>query len=548
MPDTAAPTAVPQRDRVVVVGVAGALVCQAILLGTVAFSNRDMLNPDGVSYIQLGYHYLKGEFGPAVSGYWGPLLTWSMVPLLAVGSDPLIAARIVMALSAVLFLLGSVSVFRALQLKADEIVVGAWIVALASVEWSVGITPDLLLCGLLCFAISRLLSHRWSGSRRIQLTAGLLFGAAYLAKAVALPGAVGVTLAIGVLWVLTDPARWRSVSQGALVTLVGLLIVAGPWIVVLSSKYRRFVFSTSGPVAHAISGPADVDRSPGIKTFHTPEPGRRAAWEDPPTLRYVYWSPFESREYFKYQIGLIYHNGRTVADFLSGFDFLHLGLVAALCGLLIHTPWRDNIARERWRWAALPIACLSASYLPTYAGALGDQRYYYGTYPFLIAASLGLVTSLTRNSRMDTNVPRIVGIGVVALSFLQVPILTAVKAAKGFDVSPTTNSRDLAMKLRALGRDGGIAARCQGEVPVSSEVPPEFVAFFMNQVYHGCEPNPSVTSVKHSGAKLILVGRGQPLGDELARDPGFQDLDSLLFESHEDAARFPWRVFEMRTP
>jgi hypothetical protein len=104
------------------------------------------------------------------------------------------------------------------------------------------------------------------------------------------------------------------------------------------------------------------------------------------------------------------------------------------------------------------------------------------------------------------------------------------------------------MKLRALGRDGGIAARCQGEVPVSSEVPPEFVAFFMNQVYHGCEPNPSVTSVKHSGAKLILVGRGQPLGDELARDPGFQDLDSLLFESHEDAARFPWRVFEMRTP
>jgi hypothetical protein len=104
------------------------------------------------------------------------------------------------------------------------------------------------------------------------------------------------------------------------------------------------------------------------------------------------------------------------------------------------------------------------------------------------------------------------------------------------------------MKLGALGRDGGIAARYQGKVPVSSEVPPEFVAFFMNQVYQGCEPNPSVTSVNISGAKLILVGRGQPLGDELAKEPGSQDLDSLLFKSREDAARFPMGVFDMRTP
>jgi hypothetical protein len=532
---------IPGRDRLVAAGVASAIACQTLLLLLVGRTNRYMLNPDAVSYILLGYHYVKGEFRLAVSGYWGPLLSWLMVPLLSLGQDPLVAARIVMGLSALLFLLGCLTLFRSLQIQGAGLVVGAWLVAIASVPWSVAnITPDLLMSGLLCFAIRRLMSSRWVESRAIQFIAGLLFGAAYLAKAVALPIAVALILAIGSFWVLKEPARLRIVLRSALITGIGLLLVAGPWIVVLSAKYGTFVFSTSGKVAHAIVGPHDIERSPGNKAFHTPEAGRLIATEDPTSLPYAYWSPFESREYFKHQVGVIYHNGRKMSDFLAGFDFFHFGLVAVLWGLLVRPPWRDNLTRDPWRWAVVIIACMSVFYLPVYAG---DERYYYGAYPFLVASSLGTVVSLTSTIRGRINVPRLVGFSLVTLSFVQTPVLNVANALTSVDDKYVRLSSDLATKVHALGRDGSFVSvgTCLGDVP------PMFVALFLNQVYHGCEISPTLMNVKGSGAKLILVVRSLPLIDELERDPQFEDLDSILFKTSEVAAQFPVKVFQMQT-
>jgi hypothetical protein len=54
------------------------------------------------------------------------------------------------------------------------------------------VTPDLLVSGLLGFGVSLLISTTWVESRRIQFFTGMLLGAAYLAKAVALP--VGIAL------------------------------------------------------------------------------------------------------------------------------------------------------------------------------------------------------------------------------------------------------------------------------------------------------------------------------------------------------------------
>src|SRR5215471_9034673 len=95
----------PQTNhRLVPVGVAGALACQIFLLVMIGRNNRFWINPDGLSYLLLAYHYVKGQFGLAVSGSWGPMISWMMVPALGLGFDPLIAARIVMGLSAFVFL------------------------------------------------------------------------------------------------------------------------------------------------------------------------------------------------------------------------------------------------------------------------------------------------------------------------------------------------------------------------------------------------------------------------------------------------------------
>jgi hypothetical protein len=117
--------------------------------------------------------------------------------------------------------------------------------------------------------------------------------------------------------------------------VAGFLIVAGPWIAALSYHYGRPVFSTIGPIQHAIVGPPDMPRDhPDHLHFYKPEPGRITTSEDPTNLPYNYWSPLESWAYARHQASLIYHNARTIINYLRGFDWLGLGLISAIFGIV----------------------------------------------------------------------------------------------------------------------------------------------------------------------------------------------------------------------
>jgi hypothetical protein len=81
----------------------------------------------------------------------------------------------------------------------------------------------------------------------------------------------------------------RQTIRATTIFVVGFLIVAGPWIGILSYKYKRLVFSTTGPITHAIVGPPDMLRDdPEHLHFYKPEPGRISTSEDPTYLPYKY--------------------------------------------------------------------------------------------------------------------------------------------------------------------------------------------------------------------------------------------------------------------
>ncbi len=392
------------------------MVCQVALLIIVGRLNRHMINPDGVAYLRIASYYASGQFELMVSGYWGPMISWLIAPLLSMVDNPLDAARIVMGFSAVIFLLGCVHLLRNLEFYSAGLVLGTWLAALASVAWSVQvITPDLLLSGLICFATGTMLSPRWTHSRRTQLTSGVLWGAAYLTKSVAFPMAFAVGIVIASLYVLGQFSSIKVVLRSLGITLLGFFLLAAPWIVLLSFKYQRLTFSTTARIAHAIVGPKNFEQSHPV-VFCAPEPGRIFSGEDPPDYLYqeMYWSPFENPAYAKHQLKLINFNAQAIIKTFSRFDWLQLGLCAALLGLLVHTPWRKNLQVERWRWAGGLIACVSVVYLPVYADA---DRYFYPAYPLLIAASIGMVIWLTRNDRGRFNVPRLLGLCLIVFSF-----------------------------------------------------------------------------------------------------------------------------------
>jgi len=284
------------------------------LLIWVGWQNQDGINPDGVSYTRIAHYYASGQFHLMISGYWSPMLSWIIAPSLGFVENPLSAAHIAMGFSAIVYFMGCMAIFRVMGIGSSAMLVALGIVVLFSIRWSVqNITPDLLMSGILCLAISRVMLPDWCDKLSVQFSSGLLFGAAYLAKAVALPLSFILISAAGLLWTIcqqTSPARaLRSVA----ITFLGVFVIAGPWILVLSFKYERPVFSTSGEINHALMAPDNAERThPTFRIFHLPEEGRVTSWEDPRVPSYPGWSPLETAKDMIHQLKVIKSNAKKI--------------------------------------------------------------------------------------------------------------------------------------------------------------------------------------------------------------------------------------------
>jgi hypothetical protein len=499
----------------------GFFIIQIVLLIWVGWVNQDWISTDAISYIRIAQNYASGQFNLAVSGYWGPMLSWIIVPLLGFMEEPLSAAQMAMGLSAIVYLMGCMAIFRVLGIGSSGMFVALGIVVFLSVRWAIqGITPDLLMSGILCLAISRIMHQDWCDKPSVQFSAGLLFGAAYLAKAPALPLSFILIMAAGLLWTICQQTSPTRALRSAAITFVGLMLIAGPWIVVLSFKYERLVFSTSAGISHAVLGPSDVERGhPTFKDFQIPEQGRMSSWEDPGSNSYAHWSPFENAANFRHQLGIIYWNANKIISILKGFDWLGIGLVSVIFGFLFHAPWRQNIRLDRWRWAAIFIGCLVVIFLPV---AGGEGRYYFSVYPFLLGGSLGYVGHLAKSRSDQGKILHIMALTLISLSFL-FPLVNG----SFFPKRPSYQAaKVLKEKLNDLNISGPIASTSRLKNIDS------YTAYLMKVPYHGrSEKSQTVEEVEASLAKIIIVDRGTSLDENLNKDRSFISLDEGIFDS-----------------
>jgi hypothetical protein len=522
---------------------AAALAFQMVLLFLAASQNQHLLNTDAVAYLRIASYYAKGPSHLMVSGYWGPLLSWLMAPLLALDVSPLIAARIVMGFSAVVFWSGCLAVFIRLRLPQIGTLLGAWIVAASSVFWSVEyISPDLLLAGLVNLAISTMVSHDWVTGRVRPALTGVLWALAYFAKAVAAPLTFLVSLGTATLWLITGTAPARDIARGLAIAWGVFILLISPWIIVLSSKYNGFTLSTSARIAHAIAGPRDVERyHPFGRMFHRPEPGRLTSWEDPSLMPYRYWSPLENTNYTAHQLNLIMRNLQTITRLLSDLDTLSLGSLALLGCLITPMPRRQRWVQDRWRWSIIPAICLVAIYLPVYVQST-DTRYFYVLYPFLWIAVVGVARWVT--SQVPRLWPWVLALSLVAVSFA---LPAAVRVAVALEGIPDPASQ-VAMALAEKLQGGQFRGPIAGSGLIAGGRTGLYLAFLMNEPWYGDEVSPTVASLKRSGARLFVIARRHPLTNQLRLEPVFKDLDGLLFSSREEAEQFPLEVFQLSVP
>ena len=376
--------------------------------------------------------------------------------------------------------------------------------------------------------------------------AGIILGTAYLAKHIALPlsGLVVVALAVINLY----RSSLRQTARAIAIFVAGFLLVAGPWVGLLSYKYGRPAFSTIGPIQHAIMGPPDMYRDhPDHRHFYKPEPGRITVLEDRTNLPYNYWSPLESGEYAVHQARLIWNNAHLILYFLRSFDWLGLGLISAIFGYLFFgTPWRKSLQEEPWRLSFIPIASVALIYLPVYAGGLYavDVRYWWVTFPFLIAASFGFTLHVSGAMSKHRAVQRALALALVTLSLI---IGNEGVFRQAFSLSESASSaysasKILANKLRAAGLIGSVAA--VGPLPVDGR----YVAYVLNvQSFGHLDKVDDLEEILSSGAALVIVPRGTTLAQQLREDRRFASADKQLFGCDE-ANENPLEVFLTRPP
>jgi hypothetical protein len=518
-----------------------------VMLPVVAWRNLEMLNPDAVAYLRIASYYVHGRTDLAISGYWGPLLSWGLAPLIAVGMEPLIAARIVMAISAIIFWLGCVAVYRIFPLPKAPRALGAWLAALAAIGWSVRfITPDLLASGLICFAIARTIrTQQWDGTKTwiAPALAGTLWGLAYLAKAIALPFALVFICGTTLLEYRLRSADTARMIRCLFLTLLTLALVAAPWVAVLSLKYHTLTFSTTARIAHAVAGPHDLTRQhPFAMQFHRPEAGRITSWEEPSLMPYRYWSPLENGAYALHQLQVIGKNFLTMINMMTRMNLLVPLLLVVLAFALSRSGERTSLASEPWFLALIPVLALAMVYAPFFLN-VEDQRYFYAAFPFLWVSGFGALNWLaSRFMGQGTQIKRIAqGLPVAAVGLPAMVFFVAALIGLPRFAPASRISRQLAIRLETAGIRGPIA----GSALMRGGRAGLYTAFLLDEPWYGDEAKPTAASFKRSGARLIIVRRDDPVTAQLDVEAAFHLLDDRLFGTAVEAAHFPLKVYEV---
>jgi hypothetical protein len=519
-------------------GTTAASLAQLLLLLLAGWVRRHALNPDGVAYLRIAGYYAHGQTDLALSGYWGPLLSWLMTPLLGAGLAPLPAARVVMALTAVFFLRSCLAIFRAFELPEWQRRLGAWLAVVLSVCWSVeNITPDLLAAGLIGYAVSFMIRPGWYERLSSALWAGVLWGLAFLAKAAAFPLAILVTAGMAVVWWCGGVRDGKKIGRGVLATLLGFALAAGPWVIVISGKYHHFTISRSAQLNHAMAGPAGMERFyPLDRGLQAPEAGRVTFWEDP-DLPYPDWSPLASAASALHQLQIILQNVPRVIFLLTCVCGLFPWLLLVFAANLIRPETRRTLIGQRWWWAWLPVIGLGAIYL---SGNLliSEQRYFYAAFPFLYVLCAGIFMGW----KPPGFVPGHLGCRTcaVVLVFL-LPTLARPTVWRPPASTAGGCAWTLAKKLSSSGIAGPVASGAQMHGGRAGM----YVAFHLDVPWYGDALQASPAEFAQSHARLVIVNRSLPVCAELSRDTNFTDLDSRLFASPDEAARFPLKAYQL---
>lgn len=231
-----------------------------------AWATRFAMNPDGVSYLDIGDAYWRGDWHNAINAYWSPLYSWILgffvkvvkpsiyweYPLVHFVNFLIYAAAVA---CFELFLSSFVSQQeehnRELQARLEMgLSPNLWfLLGYALFIWTslvmVGlqvISPDMLVLLFVCVDCALVVRIQRNASKRNFLVLGVALGSGYLAKSILFP--------VGSIFLATaafSVKKYRHALAGA----ATFLIMAAPFIGAISYRMHRLTFGESGRITYA---------------------------------------------------------------------------------------------------------------------------------------------------------------------------------------------------------------------------------------------------------------------------------------------------------
>jgi hypothetical protein len=356
--------------------------CVAIMLGALqAWALRHTLVADSMSYLDMAYALLRGNWRTAINGYWSPLYPgllcvglWLLKP--SAYWEFSVAHLVNLAIYAVTlacfqFFWSTLGDYRRREIAPASksefmclpdwswLAIGYTLFLWCSLKlitvWFV--TPDMCVAAAVLLASGLLLRIRMGrASWRTSVLLGLVLGLGYLAKAVMFPMAfvfLGIAMLCG--------GNLRKGLQHSLTGLMVFMVVAGPFIVALSRAKGRWTYGDTGRLNYAwyansvtrsihwqggqsgVGTPLHPTRklsdTPAVYEFGTPVEGTYPPWFDP-----SYW--YEGlRPHFdlKNQLRALWHGLHTICRVFREFSG---GLTASLLILFLvsgrgTSAWKD---------------------------------------------------------------------------------------------------------------------------------------------------------------------------------------------------------------
>ena len=243
--------------------------CAGVALGAFdAWARRNHMDSDGVSYLDIGDAYWRGDWHMAVNAYWSPLYSWLLGLALKVLKPSAYWEYPAVHLVNFLIYLAALGGFEFfLRAFVDHVRASGgdprratlpewawWTLGYSLFIWTSlvlitirSVLPDMCVAAFVYLASGLLLRMRsGTATRRTFILLGIVLGLGYLAKAVMFPLAF-VFLAVA----LFSSGSVRKAVPRVLVSALAFLAIAGPFIVALSRAKGRLTFGDSGRVTYA---------------------------------------------------------------------------------------------------------------------------------------------------------------------------------------------------------------------------------------------------------------------------------------------------------